>query len=76
MGSILTYLGYAKYALPIIDSIIAETKALIPVEKVDIVAAWAAMQKAWNDFKAALEALVTAIKADVEGTTPTPPPAA
>lgn len=65
MGNILTYLGMAKYAIPVIDAVVAEVKATVPVEKADVVAAVASIEKAIGDLKAAIEATTTAVKAAI-----------
>jgi len=66
MGNILKYLEMAKYAIPVIDAVVAEIKAAIPVEKADVVAAYEAVEKAVTDLKAAIENLITAVKTAVQ----------
>lgn len=63
--NILTYLGLAKYVIPVFDALVAQLEADIPVEKSDLAQAVADFKKAFGDTKTAIEALVTAIKAAI-----------
>lgn len=65
VGNILTYLGMAKYAIPVIDAAIAEVKVAVPVEKTDVQVAVTAVEKAVADLKVAIENLITAVKAAI-----------
>lgn len=66
--NILSYIGLAKYAIPVIDAIVKELQAAIPAEKSDLVAAYQAFEKSWADAKTSFEALVVAVKQAVSGT--------
>lgn len=65
MGNILTYLGLAKYAVPVVEAAITEIKTLAPVEKADVQAALTAIEKAVGDLKGGFEALEAAVKAAI-----------
>ena len=65
MQTVLKYLGMAKYVIPVIDAVIAEVETAAPTEKADIMAAIADVKKTWTDSKAAIETLITAVKAAI-----------